>query len=345
MLTFLEVFAITTLHFSAPPSTGNLSLVRNDTLFLRSAANVSGWVISAKQNLRNKRLRAKIVNSGWDGSFSISPRVDLSATTGVFAQPSRLRFCPYGLPRTLHVEWRRDGVTTDFSVGPAGSDPFWIAMSFERDSVRFERSSDGKVWQVLWREKFNLPGYSLADSFYVELQAHKTPTGGEMIATQVGLEDLAPPPPIIPVQVPSTEVTIEWEKNQETDLAGYVLYYGAASRKYNRMVLTGMRRAVTVQNLQPHTQYFFAVTAYDTSGNESPLSSEVSARTGAAAQEFSEYDLNLTGMVDEFDWLLLLRLLGYEAGHERFNPRADVTGDGRIDGFDKAKFARLSGVF
>lgn len=342
---FTEIFALIFLQFHAPPSVGNLSFMRNDTAFIRSAATVSGWVVSAKQSLRNKRLCAKIVKSGWDGSLSVSPTVDYAAIDGVYSQPSRLRFCPYGLPRTLHVEWKRNGVYSDLAVGGAGNDPFWIAMSFVNDSVRFERSNDGNIWQALYSERFTLPGYSLSDSFYVELQAHKTPTGGEMIATHVALEDLPLPPELLPVQLEGTTATIEWESNVEIDLAGYRLHYGRASRQYEYNVDTGLKKSVIVMKLLPRTVYYFAVTAYDTAGNTSSYSSEVLALTGEAPVLFPEYDVNGNGEVDIFDWLLLLRLLGYTKGHQRYLPSADLTGDNEIDGFDKAKFARLSGVF
>lgn len=342
---FAKIFSLVFLQFNVPPSTGNLSFVRHDTAFIHSAATVSGWVVSAKQSLRNKRLRAKIVKSGWDGSFSISPKVDYAATDGFYSHPTRLRLCPYGLPRTLHVEWKRNGVYSALAVGAAGNDPFWVAMAFVNDSVRFERSNDGKAWQTLWREPFNLPGYSLADSFYVELQAHKTPTGGEMIATHVELEDLLMPPEPLPVKLEGTTATIEWYKNVEVDLAGYRLHYGRSSRQYEFNVDVGLKTSAIVMKLLSHTVYYFAVTAYDTAGNVSSFSNEVSARTGDDPVLPIEYDVNQNGEVDIFDWLYLLRLMGYAQGHPKFNATADLTGDGEIDGFDKAKFARQAGVF
>src|ERR1700690_1811631 len=59
-----------------------------------------------------------------------------------------------------------------------------------------------------------------------------------------------------------------------TDLAGYNVYYGTSSRSYGSPVNVGNAITYTVTNLTPGS-YYFAVTAYDTSGNESAYSNEV----------------------------------------------------------------------
>ena len=60
-----------------------------------------------------------------------------------------------------------------------------------------------------------------------------------------------------------------------TDLAGYRLYYGRASGTYSTTVDVHNVRTYTVTNLAEGT-WFFAATAYDTTGNESRYSNEVS---------------------------------------------------------------------
>ena len=59
-----------------------------------------------------------------------------------------------------------------------------------------------------------------------------------------------------------------------TDLAGYKLYHGTASRQYAMVLDVGNATAFTVDSLPAGTRYF-AVTAYDASGNESVHSLEV----------------------------------------------------------------------
>jgi len=62
-----------------------------------------------------------------------------------------------------------------------------------------------------------------------------------------------------------------------TDLAGYKLYYGQTSRSYSSIVDVGNQTTYTLSGLEGGKIYYFSVTAYDTSGNESDYSMEVSA--------------------------------------------------------------------
>ena len=61
-----------------------------------------------------------------------------------------------------------------------------------------------------------------------------------------------------------------------TDLAGYYVYYGTASRVYGSPVDAKNVTTYTLTDLTPGQTYFIAVTAYDTSQNQSQLSDEVS---------------------------------------------------------------------
>ena len=71
-----------------------------------------------------------------------------------------------------------------------------------------------------------------------------------------------------------------------TDLSGYKIYYGTASGNYSQTIDVGGITSSTVSNLTDGTTYYFAVTAYDTSGNESAYSNEVS-KTTQAVQQYS----------------------------------------------------------
>ncbi len=78
------------------------------------------------------------------------------------------------------------------------------------------------------------------------------------------------------------DVTLTWDPpttNADgtplTDLAGYKVYYGTSSGNYTTSIDVNNVTTYTVTGLQPGT-YYFAVTAYDTSGNESDYSEEVS---------------------------------------------------------------------
>jgi hypothetical protein len=79
-------------------------------------------------------------------------------------------------------------------------------------------------------------------------------------------------------------VTLAWDPNSESDLAGYRLYYGEASGEYSQSVDVGNTNTITVSTLNEATTYFFVVTAYDTTGLESDPSNEVSYSVPAANQ-------------------------------------------------------------
>ena len=75
-----------------------------------------------------------------------------------------------------------------------------------------------------------------------------------------------------------------------TDLSGYKIYYGTASGNYSQTIDVGGITSSTVSNLTDGTTYYFAMTAYDTSGNESAYSNEVSKTT----QTVQQYSLAIT---------------------------------------------------
>ena len=77
----------------------------------------------------------------------------------------------------------------------------------------------------------------------------------------------------------SAEVTLAWDPNTETDLAGYKIYYGYNNLTYHTCVDVGNINDVTISGLKDDQTYYFAVTAYDASGLESDYSNQVIHRT------------------------------------------------------------------
>ena len=86
--------------------------------------------------------------------------------------------------------------------------------------------------------------------------------------------------PVTLVLSPATSgtVTLNWLANTESDLAGYKIYRGTASGGYGSpiAILGSTSTSHTISTLQSGTTYFFVITAYDTAGNESSYSNEVS---------------------------------------------------------------------
>ena len=73
----------------------------------------------------------------------------------------------------------------------------------------------------------------------------------------------------------AASVTIAWDKNQDTNVAGYRVYYGTTSGHYTNMISVGKKTSCTISNLEPGQTHYFTATAYDFSGNESGFSGEI----------------------------------------------------------------------
>ena len=79
----------------------------------------------------------------------------------------------------------------------------------------------------------------------------------------------------------SETATLTWDANSEQDLQGYKIYLATTSGGYGAPIATLPIdvTSYTVTGLETGTTYFFAVTAYNSSGAESPFSNEVSKTT------------------------------------------------------------------
>jgi hypothetical protein len=82
--------------------------------------------------------------------------------------------------------------------------------------------------------------------------------------------------------VQAAAVKVSWQSNSESDLAGYRVYYGTSSRSYSMTKDVGLVTSTDINGLNNGTNYYFAVTAYDASGNESTQSQEIIAAIPAA---------------------------------------------------------------
>jgi len=76
------------------------------------------------------------------------------------------------------------------------------------------------------------------------------------------------------VSVSWTAPTTSQDGTSLNDLAGYKVFYGLATRSYDVAVDVGLNTSAVLSDLEAGRTYFFAVTAYDASGNESVFSVE-----------------------------------------------------------------------
>jgi len=71
-------------------------------------------------------------------------------------------------------------------------------------------------------------------------------------------------------------VALAWNPSISTNVVGYNIYYGVACGVYNNTISAGNSTNVTVTGLAEGTTYYFAATAVDALGVESPFSNETS---------------------------------------------------------------------
>jgi len=86
-------------------------------------------------------------------------------------------------------------------------------------------------------------------------------------------------PVTLTLSTPTTSTaTLTWSANTEPDLAGYKVYQATASGAYTAPIATLPKTTLsyTAVGLQVGSTYYFTLTAYDSAGNESPRSPEVS---------------------------------------------------------------------
>jgi len=83
--------------------------------------------------------------------------------------------------------------------------------------------------------------------------------------------------------VEAGQVALAWTASSSSSVAGYKTYYGTASGAYTSSVDSGKTTSVSVTSLQDGLKYYFAVVAYDASGNKSAYSNEVAATLPAVA--------------------------------------------------------------
>jgi hypothetical protein len=94
----------------------------------------------------------------------------------------------------------------------------------------------------------------------------------------------------------AAKARLTWNANTESDLAGYKVYWGTQSGNYTNNQDAGNVATYYVNDISNTGTTYFAVTAYDTSNNESDRSAEVKKTPG---------DVNSSGAVNLSDFNVL----------------------------------------
>jgi hypothetical protein len=70
-------------------------------------------------------------------------------------------------------------------------------------------------------------------------------------------------------------VNLAWDPSPDTNVTGYVIYYGTNSGNYQTQIDVGNKTTTSLSNLSPGMTYYFVVTAHTADGVESLPSNEV----------------------------------------------------------------------
>lgn len=125
----------------------------------------------------------------------------------------------------------------------------------------------------------------------------------------------------------AASVNLAWNANTESNLAGYRLQYGTSPGVYPQSLDVGKVTTATADGLNPGSTYYFTVVAYNSAGQTSPPSAEVSyvvpgtpntAPSATAASltvaEDGQVSLTLTGTDPENDALSFVVVTGPTRG-------------------------------
>ncbi len=124
---------------------------------------------------------------------------------------------------------------------------------------------------------------------------------------------------LYPVAATAESVNLAWDPNTEADLAGYIVHTGPSSRcekkcnceknppvcrkrVYSQTIDVGPVTTFTVYDLVEGETYFFAVTAYDFSDNDSGFSNEVSITisTTSNSPPNASFSFSCSGLICSF---------------------------------------------
>lgn len=70
-------------------------------------------------------------------------------------------------------------------------------------------------------------------------------------------------------------VRLGWKHSPSSNVAGYYLLVGPASRTYTNSITLPYTNQTAVSNLAPGGHYYFTIVAFSSFGDESPQSNEV----------------------------------------------------------------------
>ena len=99
----------------------------------------------------------------------------------------------------------------------------------------------------------------------------------------------------LPAAANAATVTLTWDANPESNLAGYTVVYGTSPGAYSTTIDIGNTISYSITGLTSGTRYYFAVRAYNTAGATGQPSNEVNEIAGATTPDTTPPTATVTG--------------------------------------------------
>src|SRR6266850_1851413 len=161
---------------------------------------------------------------------------------------------------------------TAAAAGSTGANLSWSASTDNVGVTGYIVRRDGVQVATPATTSYADTGLSAATTYSYTVAARDA--AGNISPNSTSVSVTTPPPP------PSNSASLAWDSVTAPTLSGYRVYFGTAPGTYlqslGQGISVGNVTAYTLTGLASGTQYYFAVTAFDTLGVESPYSNEVS---------------------------------------------------------------------
>ncbi len=161
---------------------------------------------------------------------------------------------------------------TGAAAGSTGANLSWSASTDNIGVTGYIVRRNGVQVATPATTSFADTGLSAATTYSYTVAARDA--AGNISANSTSVSVTTPPPP------PSNSASLAWDSVTAPTLSGYRVYFGTAPGTYlqslGQGISVGNATAYTLTGLASGSQYYFAVTAFDTLGVESLYSNEVS---------------------------------------------------------------------
>ena len=192
-----------------------------------------------------------------DAAGNISPNSTSVSVTTASAADTTPPTTPTGLTAT--------------AAGPTGANLSWSASTDNVGVTGYIVRRNGVQVATPATTSFADTGLSAATTYSYTVAARDA--AGNISANSTSVSVTTPPP------APSNSASLTWDAVTAPTLSGYRVYFGTAPGTYlqslGQGISVGNVTAYTIAGLASGSQYYFAVTAFDTLGVESPYSNEV----------------------------------------------------------------------